>query len=91
MMRLTRVVDALAPRSVEDGHGKDDQVCGAVEPALCKDWAENHDIHNGWRVVLLIVWRVDDAAVDDSKFDAPAWTSPAQRQLLDSDGVELQH
>ena len=81
-MWLTRVVDALAPRSVEDGHREDDHICGAIEPGLCKYWAENHDVYNGWRVVLGVVWWVDDAAVDDTELNAPAKANPAQGQLL---------
>ena len=71
-LRLTRVVDALAPGPVEDGHRPADDSRGAKEPALREDWPKNDHIDDGCRVVVGIVWRVDDAAIDDAKIDAPA-------------------
>ncbi len=71
-LRLTWVIDAHATSSVEDSCGPDDHSRWPNEPALSEYRAKDHHCDNCCRVVLGLIWRVNDAAIDVAKDNAPA-------------------
>ena len=66
------VIDAHATGSVEDSCGPDDHSRWPNEPALSKYGAKDHHCDNCCRVVLGLIWWVNDPAIDVAKDNAPA-------------------